>query len=77
MGYAATARRQPVTSVLLPGSGDYYVFDDKTVLFLHYAGTGTNASVEVTEDPEITRTCRTAFETVWELAVPAGDYSPA
>lgn len=69
--------RPRLTSVLLPGSGDYYVFDDKTVLFLHYAGSGTNASFERTEDPQITLACREAFETVWELATPVGEYSPA
>lgn len=69
--------RPRLTTTLLPGSGDYYIFDSKTVLFLHYAGTGTNASFEITEDPQIAGTCRQAFETVWELATPASDYQAA
>jgi len=32
--------RQRLTDVLLPGSGDFYVFDNRLVLFLHYAGNG-------------------------------------
>ena len=68
--------RPRLIDVLLPGSGDYYVFDDELVLFLHYAGRGVNASYETTDDPRIVRTCRDAFEAVWELATPARDYRP-
>ena len=46
--YAPRAR---LATVALPGSGDFYVFDDELVVFLHYAGSGTNASFEITEDP--------------------------
>jgi hypothetical protein len=69
--------RPRLTAVALPGSGDFYVFDDQLVLFLHYAGNGTNASFEITEDPLTARTCREAFETVWGLATPFSDYQPA
>jgi len=69
--------RPRLATVALPGSGDYYVFDDQLVLFLHYAGNGTNASFEITEDPQTVRTCRDAFETAWDLATPVHDYRPA
>ena len=62
--------RRQLTQVLLPGSGDFYVFDEETVLFLHYAGDGTNASFEVTDDPRTVRACADAFEDVWKLAPP-------
>src|SRR2546421_4679799 len=68
--------RPRLSTVSLPGSGDYYVFDDELVLFLHYAGSGLNTAFETTEDPQVVRTCREAFETVWELAVPFRDYRP-
>lgn len=68
--------RQRLTTVLLPGSGDFYVFDDSLVLFLHYAGNGTNAEFEVTNVPQTVRTCRDAFETVWSLATPFREYRP-
>jgi hypothetical protein len=69
-------RRPRLATVMLPGSGDFYVFDDELVLFLHYAGSGTNTAYEITEDPQIVRTCRQAFETVWDLATPFRDYRP-
>jgi hypothetical protein len=69
-GYFARPR---LATVLLPGSGDFYVFDDELVLFLHYAGYGKTASFETTDDPQVVRTCREAFETVWKLATPALD----
>ncbi|MGH4002098.1 MAG: DUF6879 family protein [Pseudonocardiaceae bacterium] len=69
--------RPHLATVALPGSGDFYVFDDELVLFLHYAGNGTNASFQITENPQTVRTCREAFETVWDLATPFGEYRPA
>jgi hypothetical protein len=68
--------RPRLATVALPGSGDFYVFDDELVMFLHYAGNGTNASFETTDDPQTVQTCRQAFETVWKLAVPFRDYRP-
>jgi hypothetical protein len=68
--------RPRLSTVALPGSGDFYVFDDERVVFLHYAATGTNASFDTTTDPATVRACRQAFETVWELAIPACDYRP-
>ncbi len=73
IGYVSRPR---LATVCLPGSGDFYVFDDELVLFLHYAGSGLNVGFEVTEDPQIVRTCREAFEAVWDLAVPFRDYRP-
>jgi len=69
--------RDRLTSILLPGSGDFYVFDDRIVLFLHYSGLGTNASFAISEDPQTVRTCREAFDVVWELAATAGEYRRA
>lgn len=68
--------RPQLTDVLLPGSGDFYVFDDELVLFLHYAGNGTNSAFEVTDDPQTVRTCRDAFEAVWKLATPFCEHRP-
>lgn len=68
--------RPSLVTVPLPGSGDFYVFDDEIALFLHYAGNGTNASFEITEDAQTVRTCKQAFESVWQLATPFRDYRP-
>jgi hypothetical protein len=68
--------RPRLSTVALPGSGDFYVFDDELVLLLHYAGNGTNASFEITEDPQLVRTCLRAFESVWSVATPFHAYRP-
>jgi len=68
--------RPRLTEVCLPGSGDFYVFDEQTVLFLHYAGDGTNASFELTDDPQVARVCTAAFEDVWKLTTPFVEYRP-
>ncbi|HEX8346710.1 MAG TPA: hypothetical protein VF657_18495 [Actinoplanes sp.] len=68
--------RPRLTTVALPGSGDFYVFDDELVLFLHYAGDGRNTSFEVTDDPQIVRVCRQSFDAVWALAPPFHEYRP-
>ena len=68
--------RRGLTNLCLPGSGDFYVFDQRLVLFLHYAGTGTNASFEITEDPQVVHTCQQAFEAVWARAIRFRDYRP-
>jgi hypothetical protein len=68
-------RRRLVTT-LLPGSGDFYVFDDQLVLFLHYAAVGTNTAFEITHDPHVVRVCRDAFDAVWDLATPYRDDRP-
>jgi hypothetical protein len=68
--------RPRLISVMLPGSGDFYVFDDNLALFLHYAGSGLNVGFEVTDDPQIVQVCRDAFEAVWSLAPPFHEYWP-
>ena len=74
IGYVPRPR---LTTTWLPGSGDFYVFDDNLVMFLHYAGTGTNTAFEITDDPQTARACREAFSSVWELATPFGEYRPS
>jgi hypothetical protein len=56
---------------------DYWVFDDRLVRLGYFAGNGTYLDDELTDDPEIVRTCAEAFERVWELAIPHADYRPA
>lgn len=68
--------RRRLATVSLPGSGDYYVFDESLVLFLHYSGNGTNASYEVTDDPAIVQSCLESFRAVWDLTLPFNDYRP-
>ena len=71
------APRPRLTSTSLPGSGDFYIFDDTLVMFLHYAGNGTNTAFEITDEPHATRACQEAFKSVWQIATPLREYRPA
>jgi hypothetical protein len=67
--------RRLVSSVGIPGN-DFYLFDDRLVVFLIYAGNGLNADYQTSVDPADINLCRSAFEAVWKLAIPHRDYQP-
>ncbi len=67
--------RRMVSSIGLPGN-DFYLFDDRLVVFLHYAGNGFETGKTTSIDPVDMVLCRSAFETVWELSIPHRDYKP-
>lgn len=68
--------RARVSSIGLPGN-DYYLLDEKLVVFLHYTGEGLNTAYVTSTHPDDVVLCRSAFEAVWALAVPHRDYQPA
>lgn len=67
--------RRLVSSVAIPGN-DYYLFDDRQVIFLIYAGNGLAVDKVVSTDPHDIQLCRSAFESVWNLSVSHRDYKP-
>ncbi|GIF08608.1 DUF6879 family protein [Actinoplanes siamensis] len=67
--------RSLVSSLALPGN-DFYLFDDRLVVFLLYTGSGLNAGMETSTDPAVVSLCRSAFDAVWKLAIPHRDYEP-
>lgn len=67
--------RRLVSSIGVPGN-DFYLFDDRLVVFLIYSGTGLNAAYDSSTDPADIELCRSAFDAVWKLAVPHRDYQP-
>ncbi|MFI9386366.1 DUF6879 family protein [Kutzneria sp. NPDC052558] len=67
--------RKGVSSIGLPGN-DYYLFDERLVVFLHYAGNGLGIDKTASTDPADILLCRMAFETVWPLAIPHYEYTP-
>lgn len=67
--------RRLVSSIAIPGN-DFYLFDDRLVVFLHYAGNGLGTDKTTSIDPGDIRLCRTAFETVWEQGTPHAEYRP-
>jgi hypothetical protein len=44
------------------------------VRFGHFSGDGDFVAEERTEDPTVVQLCATAFETVWERAIPHDQY---
>lgn len=67
--------RRLVSSVALPGN-DYYLFDDRLVVFLLYAGSGVGTDKVTSTDPADIRLCRSAFEAAWKASIAHSDYQP-
>lgn len=69
--------RRRASDLALPGN-DFWLLDGTTVVFHHFAGDGELApdDEEVRTEPDVVRLCATAFERVWERAVPHTDYKP-
>ncbi|RDI54599.1 hypothetical protein DFR68_102728 [Nocardia mexicana] len=67
--------RRLVSSIGIPGN-DFYLLDDRLVIFLHYAGDGLAVNKTTSTDPHDIRLCRTAFESIWQLAIPHREYQP-
>jgi hypothetical protein len=67
--------RNLVSSVGIPGN-DFYLFDDRLVVFLLYAGNGSATGRVTSTDPADILLCRSAFDAVWRLAIPHSDYEP-
>ncbi|MEQ4204688.1 DUF6879 family protein [Actinopolymorpha sp. B17G11] len=67
--------RRLASSIALPGN-DFYLLDDRLVVFLHYAGNGLGVDKVTSTDPHDIKLCRDSFEAVWKLAVPHREYEP-
>ncbi|MGK5637117.1 DUF6879 family protein [Streptomyces sp. URMC 126] len=61
--------RRNASDIPLPGN-DFWRFDDRLVQFNIFAGDGRWVHTDQTEAPEVAALCATAFEAVWERAVP-------
>jgi hypothetical protein len=68
--------RKRASRLALPGN-DFWLFDETTVLFNYFTGDGGSAGQELMTDPGAAKLCKTAFEAVWALAIPHGEYVPA
>ena len=70
--------RRNASDLALPGN-DFWVFDDRVMLWTHFTGEGeiSPEGWEVTEDLAQVKVCAAAFESAWDRAVPHGDYRPA
>lgn len=61
--------RRRASDLSLPGN-DFWVFDDRLVLFNHFAGDGSSGDKELREEPAVITLCASAFEA--ELRLDAG-----
>lgn len=66
--------RRQASDIPLPGN-DFWLIDDRLVRFGHFDGDGNVQPEEWTEDAAAVALCRTAFEAVWERAIPHEDYT--
>ncbi|GGK48097.1 DUF6879 family protein [Streptomyces flaveus] len=70
--------RRQASDIALPGN-DCWILDDRLVVFHHFGGDGELAPDDetFTDDPATVKLCSSAFEAVWERAVPHTEYHPA
>jgi hypothetical protein len=67
--------RHDASDLLVPGS-DFWAFDENIVVFNHFDGDGNWVREERRDDEAVAKLCATAFEAVWERAIPHEDYRP-
>ena len=68
--------RQMASDLALPGN-DFWLFDGAAVLFNYFSGDGAAVGTELRDEPAVVKLCASAFETVWDRAVPHEQYRPA
>ncbi|MBT2541389.1 hypothetical protein J7E99_11875 [Streptomyces sp. ISL-44] len=66
--------RRNASDIALPGN-DFWVFDGQVVRFGHFSGEGVYLGDEVDERPEVAKLCTSAFEAVWDRAIPHDQYT--
>lgn len=65
--------RRKASDLMLPGN-DFWLFDGSTVLFNYFSGNGTAAGTELRDEPDIVKQCASAFEAIWDRAVPHEEF---
>jgi hypothetical protein len=68
--------RRLASAIALPGN-DFWLFDNSTVVFTVFTGEGDVFERQLTTDSTVVQLCQSAFETVWSLATPHGEYKPS
>ncbi|WP_326677813.1 DUF6879 family protein [Streptomyces sp. NBC_01237] len=61
--------RRRATDIPLPGN-DFWLFDGELLRVHHFSGDGAVVEDEITSDEATVKLCSSAFEAVWERAVP-------
>ena len=68
--------RRHTSDIALPGN-DFWLFDERIVMWNHFNGDGESTGYEVTDDLALVELCNAAFTSVWERAIPHESYEPA
>lgn len=68
--------RRLVSTIALPGN-DCFILDGRLAMFNVLDGDNDRAEIQLSDDVDVVRFCRGAFETAWSLAVPHREYRPA
>jgi hypothetical protein len=66
--------RRQALGIPLPAS-DFWLIDDRLVRFNHFSGDGEAIEPEMSDDPGVVALCSSAFEAVWDRAVPHEKYT--
>ncbi|MFJ7588206.1 DUF6879 family protein [Streptomyces sp. NPDC097617] len=66
--------RRNASDLALPGN-DFWLFDGRLVQFNVFDGVGRWVHTDQTEDPAEVELCASAFEAVWERAIPHEKYA--
>ncbi|RMI44307.1 DUF6879 family protein [Streptomyces triticirhizae] len=67
--------RRNAADIPLPGT-DLWMFDNESVLFTYFSGIGEVVDREWRTEPDVVRRVASAFEAVWERAIPHEEYAP-
>ncbi|MEU4208592.1 DUF6879 family protein [Streptomyces sp. NPDC026206] len=65
--------RHRASDIALPGN-DFWLIDDLVVRFNVFTGDGKAAEPQVNKDPSVIKLCASAFDAVWDRAVPHEDF---
>ncbi|PKV86386.1 DUF6879 family protein [Streptomyces sp. TLI_146] len=65
--------RRSASDLSLPGN-DFWLFDDQLVQFNIFDGDGRWVHTDHTDEPAVAQLCASAFEAVWDRAVPHEKY---
>jgi hypothetical protein len=65
--------RRHASDLTLPGN-DFWLIDERLVRFNHFTGDGAALEPEQREEPAVARLCASAFEAVWERAIPHEEF---
>ncbi|MFX4294302.1 DUF6879 family protein [Streptomyces bohaiensis] len=68
--------RRQALGIALPAA-DFWLIDGRLVRFNHFSGDGEAIEPEMSEDPAVVALCSSAFEAVWDRAVPHEKYTVA